>query len=246
MFTNSDLIIGSMISPNKTSPRTHKIDTITPHCVVGHFSADNICRMFKPVARQASCNYAIGDDGDIMLCVDEKDRSWCSSNAANDHRAITIECSCDKTAPFAMNDKVLQSLAELMADIARRNDIPELLWKADKTLIGRADQQNITVHRWFSNLRSCPGDFLYDRLYEVCTVANKLLGKGTQEDSEFRIRVTVPELAIYKTPRDFTIRTSIALSPGVYTVTKKEGDWGQLKSGAGWVCLKPIFALGEE
>lgn len=246
-MSNSPLVIGQLISPNKTSPRDHKIDVVTPHCVVGHFSAENICRMFQPVARKASCNYAIGDDGEIMLCVDEKDRSWCSSSASNDHRAITIECSCDKYYPFAMNDKVLDSLAKLMADIAKRNNIPELLWKSDKTLIGKVDQQNVTVHRWFSNIRSCPGDFLYERLYEVCGAANKLLGVSAKDSDEpFRIRVTVPELVVYKTPRDFSSKVPIVLSPGVYTIVKREGDWGLLKSGAGWVCLKPIFAIGEE
>jgi hypothetical protein len=34
-FTNSPLVDYVKISPNKTSPRNHKIDTITIHCVVG-------------------------------------------------------------------------------------------------------------------------------------------------------------------------------------------------------------------
>jgi hypothetical protein len=34
-FTNSPLVDYVKISPNRTSPRNHKIDTITIHCVVG-------------------------------------------------------------------------------------------------------------------------------------------------------------------------------------------------------------------
>ena len=90
-MSNSTLVSYTKISPNRTSPRTHKIDTITIHCVVGQLTAEGIVGCFTSPSVQASCNYGIGTDGRIALCVEEKDRSWCSSNAANDHRAVTIE-----------------------------------------------------------------------------------------------------------------------------------------------------------
>ncbi len=155
-----------MISPCRTSPRNHKIDTITIHCVVGQLSVEGICGCFRNSAVGASCNYAIGADGRIGLCVEEKDRSWCSSNPSNDHRAITIECASDRAHPYAINDKVYQSLIKLCADICRRNGIRELKWKADKSLIGQVDKQNLTVHRWFAN-KSCPGDYIYNRLGQI-------------------------------------------------------------------------------
>ena len=34
-MSNSKLVDYTKISPNKTSPRNHRIDTITIHCVVG-------------------------------------------------------------------------------------------------------------------------------------------------------------------------------------------------------------------
>ena len=89
-MSNSELISCTLISPNKNSPRNHKIDTITIHCVVGQCSAERIGEIFKPTSRQASSNYGIGYDGRIGLYVDEADRSWCSSSAANDNRAICL------------------------------------------------------------------------------------------------------------------------------------------------------------
>ena len=80
-MSNSKLISCTLISPNKNSPRNHKIDTITIHCVVGQCSAERIGKIFKPTSRQASSNYGIGYDGRIGLYVDEADRSWCSSSA---------------------------------------------------------------------------------------------------------------------------------------------------------------------
>lgn len=176
-MSNSPLISYTQISPNRTSPRNHEIDTITIHCVVGQLSAEGICSCFADPSSNASCNYAIGSDGRIALNVEEKDRSWCSSNVANDHRAITIECASDKTHPYAINDDVYKSLVELCADICERNNIRKLKWKADKSLIGQVDKQNLTVHRWFAN-KACPGDYIYNRLGQIASEVNELLSKN--------------------------------------------------------------------
>ena len=109
-YTNSPLAAYTNLSPNHSGLRTHSIDRITPHCVVGQLSAESICGCFISTSRQASCNYGIGKDGRVSLCVEEKNRSWCSSSAANDQRAITIECASDLTHPYAMNSAVYTSL----------------------------------------------------------------------------------------------------------------------------------------
>lgn len=174
-MSNSSLISYTKISPNKTSPRNHVIDTITIHCVVGQLTAEGIAGCFTDPSVQASCNYGIGRDGRIALIVEEKDRSWCSSSGSNDHRAITIECASDRTEPYAINDAVYKSLIELCTDICKRNNIKELKWKADKSLIGQVDKQNMTVHRWFAN-KSCPGEYIYSRLGKIAKEVNEKLG----------------------------------------------------------------------
>lgn len=173
---NSPLVDYIKISPNKTSPRVHSIDTITIHCVVGQCSVETIGDIFAPKSRRASSNYAIGPDGRIGMYVEEKDASWCSSNTANDHRAITIECASDTTHPYAINDVVYKTLIELCADICKRNGIDQLRWRADKKLIGQPDKQNMTVHCWFAN-KSCPGDYIYSRLGQIADEVNAKLGK---------------------------------------------------------------------
>lgn len=173
-MSNSSLIKYTKISPNKTSPRNHKIDTITIHCVVGQLSVERIGDIFSKKSKKASSNYGIGPDGRIGMYVEEKDRSWCSSNSANDNRAITIECASDTKHPYMINDKVYESLIELCVDICKRNNIKELKWKGDKTLIGKIDKQNMTVHRWFAN-KSCPGDYIYNRLGKIAKEVNKKL-----------------------------------------------------------------------
>lgn len=183
-MSNSSLVSYTKISPNKNSPRNHAIDRITPHCVVGQLSAESICGCFTSPSRQASCNYGIGYDGRISLCVEEKDRSWCSSSPANDHRAVTIECASDKTHPYAMTNAVYASLINLCVDICKRNGKKKLLWFGDKnkTLAysPKSDEMVLTVHRWFAN-KSCPGDWLYNRLGNLAAEVTKRLTGGSTD-----------------------------------------------------------------
>lgn len=171
---NSNLVSYTKISPNKTSPRNHAIDTITIHCVVGQCSVETLGGIFADASRKASSNYGIGADGRVGMYVEEKDRSWCSSSGSNDNRAITIECASDTTDPYAVNEKVYAALIDLVTDICRRNGIKELKWKADKSLIGQVEQQNMTVHRWFAN-KACPGDYLYNRHGQIAAEVNARL-----------------------------------------------------------------------
>lgn len=177
-MSNSNLVTYTKLSPNKTSPRNHAIDTITIHCVVGQLTAKQILNLANFVnydsKNGSSCNYAIGCDGSIGLCVDEKDRSWCSSNRANDHRAITIEVASDTTTPYKVTDAAYKSLIKLCADVCKRNGIKELKWKANKSLIGQVNVQNMTVHRWFTN-KSCPGDYLYNLHGQIANEVNTIL-----------------------------------------------------------------------
>ena len=181
-FTNSSLVNYTRISPNRTRNRNHAIDTITIHCVVGQCSVETLGSVFAPTSRQASSNYGVGTDGRIGMYVEEKDRSWCSSSASNDHRAVTIEVASDTYAPYAVNDKAYASLINLVADICKRNGIKELKWKADKSLIGQISKQNMTVHRWFA-ATSCPGDYLYSRMGDIASKVNAKLNSGAITNS---------------------------------------------------------------
>lgn len=240
-MSNSPLASYTDISPNKTSPRNHKIDTITIHCVVGQLSVEQLGEVFASPKAKASSNYGIGKDGRIGIYVEEKDRSWCSSNAANDHRAITIECASDRSHPYAINDAVYKSLIALCADICKRNKIKQLKWKADRNLIGHPDKQNLTVHRWFAN-KSCPGDYIYSRLGKIAKEVNAKLASNANSLS-FSVRVSINDLNIRRGPGTNYAKTGKYTGKGVFTITEvKTGKgstagWGRLKSGAGWISL---------
>ena len=175
-MSNSPLVSYTKISPNKSSPRNHKIDTVTIHCVVGQCSVETLGNVFAPTSRQASSNYGIGYDGRIGMYVEEKDRSWCSSNAANDNRAITIEVASDTKEPYAVNAKAYAALIDLLVDICTRNGIKELVWSTNKAdRVNHKNGCNMTVHRDYAN-KSCPGTYLYERHAQIASEVNKRLG----------------------------------------------------------------------
>ena len=174
LYTNSPLVDYIKLSPNHSGKRKHEIDTISIHCVVGQCSVETLGSIFAPESRQASCNYGVGYDGRIGMYVEEKNRSWCTSSASNDHRAITIEVASDMSEPYAVNDRAYASLIKLVADICKRNNIKELKWQGDKSLIGQTDKQNMTVHRWFAN-KSCPGNYLYNLHGRIANEVNAIL-----------------------------------------------------------------------
>lgn len=186
LMGNSSLVNYTKLSPNHSGKRTHAIDRITPHCVVGQCSVETLGNIFAPTSRQASCNYGIGPDGRVLLCVDEGNRSWCTSSNENDQRAVTIECASDTTEPYAFKDVVYQKLITLCVDICRRNGKKKLLWLGDKTKTlnysPKSDEMVLTVHRWFAN-KSCPGNWMFARMGDLASKVTAQLGGSTAQPS---------------------------------------------------------------
>lgn len=185
-MSNSKLISYTKLSPNCNKPRNHKIDTITIHHMAGNLTVEQCGAVFAPTSRQASSNYGIGSDGRIALYVDEANRSWCSSNAANDHRAVTIEVANDKPSDaggWHVSDKAMASLIDLCVDICQRNDIKKLNYTSDKS-------GNLTMHKWFA-ATACPGPYLESKFKYIADEVNKQLGgQTTTSKTIYRVRKT--------------------------------------------------------
>lgn len=253
-YTNSKLVEYTRLSPNNSGTRTHAIDRITPHCVVGQCTIETLGAIFAPTSRQASSNYGIGKDGKIGMFVPESKRSWCSSSNANDQRAITIECASDSTEPYAFNDTVYKRLIELCVDICRRNGKTKLLWISDKAKAlayePKSNEMLLTVHRWFAN-KSCPGNWLYSRMGDLANKVNAQLDV-TPEPTKIKYLVKVTTLLnVRKGPGveydAWYIKGQTPIpSGGIYTIVdeataKDGGKWGLLKAFSeqrnGWINL---------
>lgn len=247
-YSNSSLVDYTRLSPNHSGLRNHIIDTITIHCVVGQCSVEGLGSVFAPSSRQASSNYGVGYDGRIGLYVEEKNRSWCSSSSENDNRAITIEVASDTYDPYRVNDKAYEATIKLVADICKRNGIKKLVWSTSKSeRMNHRNGCNMTVHRDYAN-KSCPGDYLYNRMGDIAARVNKLLGSTTDNNSSstfkpYIVKVTADVLNIRKGPGTNYGKVGSIKRGGAYTIVEeKKGigsdkGWGRLKSGAGWIAL---------
>ena len=143
-MSNSSLVNYVKYSPNKTILSNKVIKKMTPHHAAGNVSVETMGRIFASSSAQASANYGIGSDGRVALYVDEKDRAWTSSNAANDNQAVTIEVANDGGAPnWHVSDKALNKLVDLCVDICKRNGIKQLNYTGDA-------RGNLTAHKMFA------------------------------------------------------------------------------------------------
>lgn len=187
-YTNSSLVTYTNLSPNHGGLRGHSIDRITPHCIVGQWTAKRGCDFFATERHDASCNYICGIDG-VGLCVEEKNRSWCSSSRENDNRAVTIECASDLSEPYAFRPEVYNRLIDLCVDICKRNGKSKLLWLGTLAMTEaytpKPDEMVLSVHRWYQPDKSCPGNWLMSRMDELAAqVTMKLAGDTPEPVSE--------------------------------------------------------------
>lgn len=223
-MSNSPLVTYTKLSPNHSGRRNHVIDTVSIHCMAGNASVETCGALFADPSRKASSNYGIGSDGRIALYVEEANRSWCTSNAANDHRAITIEVANNGGAPdWPVSDKAYAALLDLLTDICRRNGLKKLLWKGDKSLIGQVDKQNMTVHRWFA-AKACPGDYLYNRHGEIAAEVNRRL---EEEDEPVDIAKLISEITneqAYQLMQKAELHAKTIQEP---SWSKEEGHWAK-------------------
>ena len=177
-YTNSPLVDYVKISPNSTNPRNHPISVITIHHMAGNLSVEACGNVFATTDRQASSNYGIGSDGRVGMYVEEANRSWCSSNRENDHKAVTIEVANDDTTSgnWHVSDAALSKLIDLCVDICQRNGIPRLNFTGDKT-------GNLTMHKWFTPTQ-CPGPYLESKFPYIAEQVNLRLTGAASSNTE--------------------------------------------------------------
>lgn len=223
-YTNSSLVTYTNLSPNHGGLRGRSIDRITPHCIVGQWTAQKGCDFFVNESPW-SCNYVCGTDG-VGLSVEEKNRSWCSSSPANDSRAVTIECASDLSEPYAFRPEVYNRLIDLCVDICKRNGKKKLLWLGTLAMTEaytpKPDEMVLSVHRWYQPDKSCPGNWLMSRMEELASkVTMKLAGGEPEPSSEpepagetCEVKATMPVL--YPDPMHDSIYVKLAQELLIY------------------------------
>lgn len=149
--------------------RWSPVSRITIHCAAGRWRTIQAAKnCIAPASYTATWNYAVADDGAVGLFLSEKYRPWTSSNRYNDNRAITMEVSCDPSAPYEITDAAFISVINLCEDICVRHNIPGLYFTGD------IRTSNLTLHKWFAN-KACPGGDIISKLPYIASTVNTRL-----------------------------------------------------------------------
>ena len=154
-------------SNNYTIGRSgRKIEKIAIHHMAGILTAKQCGGIFQNGSRKASSNYGIGKDAEVGLYVDEANTSYCNSNWDSNCKSVTIETSNSSLGgDYPVSDAVLNKLIELVADIAKRNNLGKLV-----------KGQNLVWHRMYA-ATTCPGDYLLSKMDYIAEQANKINGQ---------------------------------------------------------------------
>lgn len=223
-MSNSGLVNMTMLSPNHSGHRNQPITKIAIHHTAGAISAATIGQIFRPTSRQASCNYGIGNDNKIVLCVDEANRSWCTSSSWCDNRAITIEVSNSANGGnWPVSDRVLATLIDLVTDICRRNGIKNCTYTGGKDGV-------LQKHEWYANT-NCPGPYLGSKFSYIASEVNKRLSGnssssgGASASSLYRVRKSWSDVKSQKGAfRDFDNAKKCANANVGYKVFDASGN----------------------
>ena len=223
-MSNSSLVNMTMLSPNHSGHRNQPITKIAIHHTAGAISAATIGQIFRPTSRQASCNYGIGNDNKIVLCVDEANRSWCTSSSWCDNRAVTIEVANSANGGnWPVSDRTLATLIDLVTDICGRNGIRNCTYTGGKDGV-------LQKHEWYANT-NCPGPYLGSKFSYIASEVNKRLsggGSGTNDTSRsslYRVRKSWSDAKSQKGAfRDFDNAKKCANANAGYKVFDASGN----------------------
>ena len=252
MTTNSSLATYRKLTNKHSSRRGRKITKICIHHMAAVWTARQAVDYFYSTTRKASANYCVGNDGSIAQGVDEAYRAWTTSNFWVDSQAVTIEVSnSSRGGQWPVSNAALNSLINLVYDIAKRNNIYPVTYTGDKS-------GTLQKHEWYSNT-NCPGPYLGSKFSYIANEVTRRLkadreGKSQSATVASKPAATKPTVSVSNKEQAYrvnvgglNIRAGAGVGykingtirdRGVYTISEVKGDWGRLKSGQGWINLR--------
>lgn len=223
-MSNSPLVNYTKISPNSSNPRKDTIKKITIHHMAGNLTVETCGNVFAPTSRQASANYGIGTDGRVGMYVEENNRAWTSSSAANDNQAVTIEVADDQIGgDWHVSDKALSKLIDLCVDICQRNGIEKLNYTGDAT-------GNLTRHNMFAST-SCPGPYLQSKFPYIAEEVNKRLNADAAPSAGAGVLYYV-QTGAFSNKANADTQLAKVKAAGFEAIMKKTGDLYRVQVGA--------------
>lgn len=164
--------------------RQKPIRTISVHHMAGRATAQACANTLNN--RGVSAHYGIGVNGEIASYVEEENTAWSLGDRSANYENISIETSNSATGgDWPVSDKAYNSMVQLVADIAKRNNLGELK-------VG----ENLVMHKMYK-ATNCPGPYLEARFQHIADIANGLNGfvEGESVSVEEVPKKSVDEIA---------------------------------------------------
>ncbi len=173
---NSNLV-NVVIPANSNNYRVgrsgYSIKYITIHHMAGVLTAEQCGNIFKNGNKQVSSHYGVGKDGSIGQYVDEANTSYANGNWKSNCESITIEISNSlASGNYPVSDVTLNKAIQLIADIAKRNNLGKLV-----------KGKNLTWHKMYKST-SCPGEYLLSKMDYIVSEANKIISGNNFDSSK--------------------------------------------------------------
>lgn len=189
-MSNSSLATYVSFRKTNVSRNGKTIKYIIPHCYVGQVTAKRGVDAFNARTDGASVNYVVGyTEGDIGQQVDEMykpgttggDKTVRNSygtftGRGMDFESVTMEIACDSFYPYAITNGAYANIVNLMADIAKRNNI-DLKYTGNIADVGNPAIATVLTHNMFAS-KACPGKDILDKLPQIIADAREVIRTG--------------------------------------------------------------------
>ena len=212
---------------NYTKGKNKKNKYIVIHYVGATGGAEDNCKYFEKINRNASANYFIGHNGEIWQCVEDDDIAWhCGANTykhpyCRNSNSIGIELCCKKAVngTWFFEEETIKAAIELTKELMKKYNIPV---------------SNVIRHYDVTG-KICPEPYVRDVQAWHNFKANLT---ATKPSTGYMVSVTADELNVRKGAGiAYKIVTTVKKGEA-FTIVDVCKGWGKLKSDIGWINLK--------
>ena len=180
--------------------------------------------------RYTSFHYAV-DDKEVVQGIEENRNAFHASDGINgngNRKGIAIEICYSRSGGARFNQ------AEDLAARFIAIKLNERGWGIDK----------VKKHQDFGRHKYCPHRTLDMGWERFLNLVRGYLGQQPiipaprpEQKELYKVIITTPVLRIREWPNTSCAITGKVFKNQVYTIVEQSGNWGKLKSGAGWICL---------
>lgn len=233
-------ITNAFLTHNRPGTKRTRTTAIAIHWVGNPGSSAMANRnYFNSTNRAVSSNYIVGLQGEVICCIPDEEVSWCT-NQANSYTVSIETCHPDATGKF--HAATYNSLVELTAQLCRKYGLnPQ-----KGGVIRHFDVTGKVCPKWFVPRAKGGSDtdssanwlkFLADVASKMDSTTASPSSPVSAASTSYLVKVTASALNIRAGAGTSYGIVGCIRDKGTYTIIQTSGNWGRLKSGAGWICL---------